>query len=223
VPSSANFDLRTILDALRTAYGPQHGWWPQAEGAIEVCAGAILVQHTTWGSAAHAIEALRAAGALDCRVLNTLPEERLQELVRPAGTYRAKARTLHELARVVVEEHSGSLEALLTGTGEEVRERLLRIRGVGPETADAITLYAACLPTFVVDAYALRILGRLSGTVRSGDSIRHYAMAALGCDVPALQEVHALLVEHGRRTCLARAPRCSECVLGERCAEAAGR
>jgi endonuclease-3 related protein len=208
-----------ILDTLRNAYGPQHGWWPQADGPIEVCAGAILVQHTTWASATLAIEALREASALDCRVLNTLPEERLQDLVRPAGTYRAKARTLHEFARVVVEDHAGSLEALLTGTAEEVRERLLRIHGIGPETADAITLYAACLPTFVVDAYALRILGRLAGTARSGDLVRNEAMRALGCDVPALQEAHALLVEHGRRTCLARAPRCGDCVLRERCVE----
>jgi len=212
------FDLPAVLDVLRSAYGPQHGWWPQAGGAIEVCIGAVLVQHTTWASAARAIEALRTANALDCRVLSELPEERLQQLVRPSGTYRAKARTLQAFARTVVDEHAGSLERLLTGSAEEVRARLLRIRGIGPETAAAITLYAACLPTFVVDAYALRLLARLSGADAPPDEVvRHAFVGTLRCDVPALQEAHALLVEHGRNTCLVRTPRCGECVLRHAC------
>jgi endonuclease-3 related protein len=213
--------VAAIIEALREAYGRQHGWWPQADGAIEVCAGAILVQHTTWASAATAIEALRTASALDCQVLSAIPDERLEELIRPAGAYRAKARTLRGFARAVVEEHAGSLEAFLHGTAQEVRERLLRVRGVGPETADAITLYAARLPAFVVDAYALRLLARLSGAAAPRhEDVRGTFIAALACDVPALQEAHALIVEHGRRTCLARAPRCDDCALRGRCAEA---
>src|SRR5262249_21127453 len=157
-------------------------------GPIDVCFGAILVQHTTWASATQAIEALRAAGALDCRVLRELPEERLQELVRPAGTYRAKARTLREFARTVVEEHGGRLDALFRRTAGEGRSRLLSIRGIGPETADAITLYAAHLPTFVVDAYALRLLSRLGAVDEAVrvDVVRGLALQDIGCEVPLL-------------------------------------
>lgn len=217
--------LTEALAALRAAYGPQQGWWPQADGAIEVCAGAILVQHTAWASAARAIEGLRAAGALDCRALLELPDGRLEELVRPAGTYRSKARTLRQFARVVVEEHRGDLGAFLSGSAEEVRARLLAIRGIGPETADAITLYAARLPTFVVDGYALRILGRVGlldefeGLPRSKrlEGVRRSLLGAVGCDIDALQAAHALLVEHGRAVCRARRPRCGECVLRPGC------
>jgi endonuclease-3 related protein len=221
---------RGLIAALRTAYGPQRGWWPQVGGAIEVCAGAILVQHTTWASAARAIEALRAAGVLDARGLFDLPEGRLEELVRPAGTYRAKARTLRELARVVVEEYRGDLEVLFRGSVEDVRARLLAIRGIGPETADAITLYGAGLPTFVVDAYALRVLRR-TGVLGESESrasspasrhagIRRLLVDIVGPDIDALQEAHALFVEHGRAVCVARRPRCNECVLQLRCATA---
>jgi endonuclease-3 related protein len=220
--------MSDLLAALRTAYGPQLGWWPQVGGAIEVCAGAILVQHTTWASAARAIEALRAAGVLDARALFELPEGRLEELVRPAGTYRAKARTLREFGRVVVEEHRGDLEVLFCGSVEEVRARLLAVRGIGPETADAITLYGAGLPTFVVDAYALRILqrtgvlrefeGRASSPASRPEAVRSLLLEMVGPDVDALQEAHALLVEHGRAVCVARRPRCEGCVLQLECA-----
>lgn len=198
-------------------YGPQPGWWPQQDGAIEVCLGAILVQHTTWAAAARAIEALRAAGALDCRALLALPDGALEQLVRPAGTYRAKARTLRAFARAVVDEYDGSLDALLAGTPPEVRARLLRLSGIGPETADVIMLYAAGLPVFVVDAYARRFWSRL-GLGR----LDPLEVAVAACeDVDRLREWHALIVEHGKRTCLAIRPRCEACASRPDCVFAA--
>lgn len=198
-------------------YGPQPGWWPHEDGAIEVCAGAILVQHTTWASAARAIEALREAGALDCRALLALPDGRLEELVRPAGTYRAKARALRAFARAVIDNHGGDLGALLSGPPAEVRARLLRIRGIGPETADAILLYAAGLQAFIVDAYAVRLWSRLDlGLLDPGEVV-----SAASEDVERLREWHALVVEHARRTCLARRPRCEVCALQPGCTYAA--
>jgi len=194
-------------------YGPQSGWWPQEDGAIEVCVGAVLVQHTTWTSAARTIEALRDAGALDCRALLALPDGRLEEHVRPAGTYRAKARTLRAFARAVIDDHGGDLDALITGPPAEVRARLLRIRGIGPETADAILLYVAGLPAFIVDAYAVRLWSRLGlGPLDPAEVV-----SAADADFEHLREWHALVVEHARRTCLSRRPRCEACALRAVC------
>lgn len=198
-------------------YGPQPGWWPQRDGPIEVCFGAILVQHTTWASAARAIDALREAGALDCRGLLGLPEARLEELVRPAGTYRTKARALRAFARAIADDHGGDFAALLAGPPAEVRARLLRIRGIGLETADAVLLYAAGLPAFIVDAYAVRLWCRLGlGPLAPAEVVR-----AASEDVERLREWHALVVEHGKRTCRAARPRCEACVLRPDCRYAA--
>lgn len=209
--------IPALFDGLRGMYGPQPGWWPRTDGPIEVCAGAILVQHTTWASAARAIEALREAGALDCAALLALPDDRLEQLVRPAGAYRGKARTLRAFATTVVDDYGADLDALLPGIPAEVRARLLRIRGIGAETADAIVLYAAGLPAFIADAYAVRLWSRLDlGPLDPADVVR-----AAAEDVARLQEWHALIVEHGRRTCLARRPRCDACSLRPRCGYAA--
>lgn len=209
--------LPAVFDALRSIYGPQPGWWPRQDGPIEVCTGAILVQHTTWASAARAIEALRDAGALDCRALLALPDSRLEQLVRAAGTYRAKARTLRAFAAAVVEDHGGDLAALLSGAPAEVHARLLGVRGIGPETAGAILLYAAEQPVFIVDAYAQRLWSRLGlGPLDPAEVVR-----AAEEDVARLQEWHALVVEHGRRTCLVRRPRCEACALRADCTYAA--
>ena len=196
--------LAALCEELRAAHGPQHGWWPQTHGPFEVACGAILVQHTAWTSAARAIERLKAAGALDCpAALLALSDDALKELVRPTGTYRAKARTLRAFARAAKDR--GGLDGLFAGTADEVRARLLAVRGVGPETADAITLYAAGLPTFVVDTYARRLLAArelfevLGLPETSGyEAIRRALLATLPSDAAHLAEWHALVVEAGR-------------------------
>ena len=156
--------LNSVYRALLEAYGPQQ-WWPRrdldGDGALEICVGAILTQNTAWRGAAAAIERLHAAGALSCEALASMPRDALAELVRPAGYLNLKARRLQEFASTVVEERGGALWSLLDGEPDEVRERLLAIWGVGPETADAMLLYAAHKPTFVVDAYCVRLFERL--------------------------------------------------------------
>ena len=145
--------------------------------------------------------------------------------MRPSGHFRVKARKLQSFCGVVIEEHGGDIDALLAGTHdaagvEQVRARLLRIWGVGPETADAMTLYAARLPTFVVDAYAYRLferLGRPPGP-RRYDVYREYFIRRLGADESTLNEWHALIVRHGQQTCRKTQPRCGDCVLLDRCA-----
>lgn len=204
--------LHTVYTALLAHFGPQH-WWP-GDTPAEVAIGAVLTQNTAWVGVEKAITALKRAGALDFGVLDAMPEHRLAELIRPAGTYRVKARRLGALARWVVERAGGDLTVALTGGLAELRGQLLAIHGIGPETADAILLYAGGYPTFVVDAYTRRILRR-HGYIRSGatyDEIQRLLERAVPPDVSVYNEYHALLVVLAKRHCRVRAD-CHGCPL----------
>lgn len=217
-----------MYEALLAVYGEQQ-WWPAAatEGParrLEICLGAILVQNTSWRGAAAALARLHAAHAMSCEAILALPEEALADLVRPSGYFRAKARKLQAFCTVVTADHGGDIDALLAGDAGTVRARLLAIWGIGPETADAITLYAARRPTFVVDAYAFRLferLGRPPGP-RRYEVYRDYFLRMIGDDEWALNEWHALIVRHGQQTCRRTAPRCDACPLRARCAYGRG-
>lgn len=213
--------LDHAYEALLGVYGPQ-GWWPvdgpPQTSALEVCVGAILVQHARWESAAEAVARLRDAGALSVEALATLPPEDIEALIRVAGTYRSKARTLRSFAEHVRRAPGGTIECFLDADGETVRRRCLDVRGVGPETADAIVLYAAGRPTFVVDAYARRLFERLGCELPGGyEPARGALIDAIGGDVVRLGEWHALIVAHGQARCRARAPRCEGCPLLAMC------
>ena len=213
--------LDEAYDALLAEYGPQ-GWWPvdgpPETATLEVCVGAILVQHARWESAAAALARLRDADALSVAALTTLPLARIGELVRGAGTYRSKARALRAFAECVLASPGGTIECFLAGDAETVRRRCLGVWGVGPETADAIVLYAACRPTFVVDAYTRRLLARLGGALPEGyEPARRMLLDAAGDDVARLGEWHALIVAHGKARCRARSPRCEGCPLFGAC------
>lgn len=206
--------LRSIYDRLWSAYGPQH-WWP-ARTPTEVAIGAILTQNTAWTNVERAIDNLRHARCLTWRSLRGLSEEDLFGLIRPSGTYRVKAARLKAFVTCLWEHHGGSLDSLLDGEIDEARARLLSIRGIGPETADAILLYAGNRPTFVVDAYAKRVLRRHFITHESADyeTVRDLFHKSLPVDVQLYNEYHALLVELGKRHCRTRA-RCDGCPLAE--------
>ena len=213
--------LDGVYDALLAAYGPQ-GWWPvdgSAEtAALEVCIGAILVQHARWEAAASVLVRLREAGALSVEALSTLPTAHLEELVRGAGTYRSKARSLRSFAEHVRAGPGGTIDRFLDGDAATVRHRCLAVWGVGPETADAIVLYAAHRPTFVVDAYARRLFARLGCELPGGyEPARRALLDAVGGEVKRLGEWHALIVAHGKARCLTRAPRCEDCPLLDAC------
>ncbi len=206
-------DLRGYVRSLLDHFGPQ-GWWP-AETPFEVMVGAVLTQNTVWANAERAIANLRAAGALAPAALSALPEERLRELVRPAGYFRRKARVLLDLTAWLMERFAGDAELLRGESAERLRDELLRIRGVGPETADSILLYAAGVPIFVVDAYTLRVLARHGARPAGADneSVQRLARAELPADADYLGEAHALFVAVGKRFCLRRRPHCSGCPL----------
>lgn len=206
--------LREIYRLLERAFGPQH-WWP-AQTATEVAVGAILAQNTAWSNVELALENLRKANALTWAALYDLPERKLAALIRPAGTFRVKTRRLKALVDCVCENHGGSLHSLLGGDLEATRRALLSIHGIGPETADAILLYAGNRPTFVVDAYTKRILRRHHAVRHSDDyeAIRKLFHDSLGLDARLFNEYHALLVALGKSHCRRRA-RCEQCPLAK--------
>ena len=206
--------LRTVLDRLAAAYGPQE-WWP-ARSRFEMMAGALLTQRTTWRNAARALAALQRAGALSPAALARFPIAEIEALVRPAGTFRVKAARLQAMARWYID--SGGWEDLAVYSTPELRTQLLELSGIGAETADDILLYAFERPVFVVDAYARRILSRY-GWANGDEPYERLSEAVareIGRDAALLGEFHALLVEHGKRHCRA-APRCKGCPLATQC------
>lgn len=178
--------------------------------------GAILTQNTAWLNVERAIAALRQRDALSVHALLTLPETELAALIRPAGYFNQKARRLKTLAAFLAAQGVADAPARLREQGSPMalRQRLLALNGVGPETADSILLYALDLPIFVVDAYTRRIFSRL-GMIDSHagyDAIRQQFEAALPPDAALFNEYHALIVAHAKRHCKAR-PDCAGCPL----------
>lgn len=207
-----------LHDALVKAYGPQTTWWPAAS-PFEVCVGAILVQNTTWRQVVRAIANLKTADALDPVAILALPVETLEDLVRPSGTFRQKARRLEAFCCHIVTRWGGDLALMLAQDGMTLRAELLGIWGIGEETADVIVLFAAHQPTFVVDAYTTRIVRRLGfvGDDGTRHGVRRLFTDTLPHDAAIMREMHALLVTHATTHCRAT-PRCIGCPLAERCA-----
>jgi endonuclease-3 related protein len=205
-------ELQSFFDAMMAAYGPQH-WWP-GDTPTEVIVGAILTQNTAWRNVERAIENLKAAGALDWSVLRDHDDERLAELIRPAGTFRVKAKRLKTFTHWLWERFDGDLDQMFACSLYALREELLSIRGIGRETADAILLYAGELPTFVVDAYTARILRRhgLIDETADYDEIKELFESNLPSDTQLFNEYHALLVQVGKTHCKPR-PKCEGCPL----------
>ena len=205
--------LRTYYDALFQAHGEQH-WWP-GETAFEVLLGAILVQNTSWMNAARAIANLRSAGLLTPAALEKTPRRKLARLIQPSGYFRQKARKVQEFLRFLRREYQGSLEAMFRTPTVRLREQLLGVHGIGPETADSILLYAGNRPVFVVDAYTRRILERhgLTHGKESYEELRGLFERSLPKDASLFNEYHALIVHTGKEYCRSRQARCTKCVL----------
>ena len=214
--------VREVYDRLFVMYGPQN-WWP-AESSFEVIVGAVLVQNTNWGNVEKAIENLKSQYLLSPEAIENLSEEELAEVIRPAGAYRIKAGRLRQIC-AWLHEHAG-LEALERWATEDLRDSLLRVRGIGRETADAILCYAFDRPVFVVDAYALRLFDRLglySATESGSDyeGLHKFVQAKIGEDAPTLNEFHALIVKHSKEICK-REPQCNSCGFASVCEWAQG-
>lgn len=204
--------LPEIYHRLLERFGPQH-WWP-GESRLEIIVGAILTQNTNWRNVEKAIANLKAAGVLDCRRLIAVLPEDLAPLIRPAGYFNVKAKRLKAFFRWLESRFGGDLEAAGELSAEALREELLSISGVGPETADSIILYGFEKPVFVVDAYTARILGRhlLISPPVDYAMIQELFESSLPREAPLYNEYHALLVRLGKEYCRAR-PICSGCPL----------
>ncbi len=204
--------LRDVFDRLLAAYGPQ-GWWP-GESPFEVIVGAVLTQNTSWKNVEKAIANLRDSGVLSPQRLSALRHEELAELIQPAGYYRLKARRLMNLLNLLMTAYDGSLEAMFEADMSELREQLLSVNGIGPETADSILLYAAEIPTFVVDTYTARVLKRHAWIEAEADyhTIEDHFESHLEKDAALFNEFHALLVRVGNQHCR-RQPKCEGCPL----------
>lgn len=203
--------LLQIYVQLLGHFGPRH-WWP-AETAFEMITGAILTQNVSWKGASQAIENLKERGWLEPGCILTAPAEELAEVLRPARYHFQKANKLKEFCRVLIGEYDGDLAAFLSQETGSLRERLLAIRGIGPETADCIILYAAGRPVFVIDAYTHRVfhrLGYFSERAKYGE-MQAFFMRHLPHDAGLFNEYHAQLDALGHHICLKRAPRCETC------------
>lgn len=207
---------RTVYERLLTHYGPQH-WWP-AETRFETIVGALLMQQTSWRNVEAAIRNLRAAGLLDVGSLANAPLAVIRRHIRVAGLYRTKPARLRAFCRYLVDGWGGNLDRFFDRDTASVRAELLAQDGIGPETADSILLYAGGHPVFVVDAYTIRIGGRIGlFDADDYDAVQRFFEGHVTRDVARYKEYHALLVAHAKRLCRRADPMCEACPLLSLC------
>ncbi|HAH30933.1 MAG TPA: endonuclease [Elusimicrobia bacterium] len=232
-PSTLAF-LGEVYALLLAAFGPQ-GWWPVGWDAaryrrgfygrpseaeiFEICAGAILTQNTAWINVEKALAALKGAGAVSPGKICAIPAGRLGQLIRSSGYYRQKAGRLKGFCAYILRKHPEGLAKWFSAAPREaLRAELLSLKGIGPETADSMSLYAAGKPCFVIDAYTKRIGRRLGiGGDLSYEGWQTFFQAELPPNVKIYNEFHALLVKLGKEFCRKSEPRCSGCPLGRLC------
>jgi len=204
--------LTEIYKLLFERFGPQH-WWP-GETRFEIITGAILTQNTSWTNVEKAIENLKVARLLKPQKLHNINLMELAELIRPAGYYNIKAKRLKNFVDWLFENYNGSLQELEKTDTEQLRAELVGIKGIGPETADSILLYALDRDVFVADAYTARIAVRheLLEPQADYEQIRQLFQSNLPQDTKMFNEYHALLVRLGKEFCKPKA-RCKGCPL----------
>jgi endonuclease-3 related protein len=205
--------LLEIYRRLRREFG-HRGWWP-GRTRFEVIVGAILTQNTSWKNVERAIRSLRQAGALTPHAMRRLPLTKLARLIRSSGYFRMKAARLKHFLRFLFGRYAGNLNKMFSRDQAALREELLGIHGIGPETADSILLYAGAKPSFVVDAYTRRIFSRhhfLSEKASYGE-VQDYFVKNLAADPDLYNDYHAQLVKIGNTFCRKREPLCNRCPL----------
>ena len=201
-----------IYQRLYRAYGPRH-WWP-GETPFEVMVGAILTQNTSWRNVEKAIQNLKAKKVLHMRGIHQLKRSHLASLIRSSGYFRIKADRLKTFVNFLVENYDGELKKMMKERLETLRQKLLRVRGIGPETADSILLYGLKKPIFVVDAYTKRILSRhgILSEKASYEEVQRFFMEHLPHEERLFNEYHALLVHFGKTLCK-KTPKCDICPI----------
>ena len=205
--------LMNLFQAMLDTLGPSR-WWP-GDTPFEVAVGAVLTQTASWANVEMAIANLKTAGVFEPKLLHDLPDARLAELIRPSGYFRLKAGRLKNLLGFLKAECGYDITALAGRDLPGMREKFLTVRGIGPETADSILLYALDYPTFVVDAYTRRLLTRhgLIPEEAAYDEMREFFMDVLDPDPRLFNEYHALIVRTGKTWCKKASGRCADCPL----------
>ncbi|ADC89006.1 HhH-GPD family protein [Thermocrinis albus DSM 14484] len=210
-----NPSLMGLYQLLLDTYGPQN-WWPvdhlyhrehKTDPKDEIIIGAVLTQNTLWSRVEIALDRLKRMGELSLNFVRKCPSEILEEIVKPVGFYRQKVRTLKALAE------------LLEKVREPNYEDLIKLKGIGPETACVILLYAFHQPTFVIDKYTLRILQRLYGLKLTPKKAKKFMEEHLPKDVGIYKEYHALLDQHAKKFCKST-PLCGGCPAATYCLSA---
>ena len=204
--------LLSIYEALYKVYGPQR-WWP-ARTRFEVIVGAILTQNTAWPNVEKAIANLRRHKLLSPRSLKEIEASRLARMIRPSGYYNIKAARLKNFIRFLYANFRGNLTTMFSRDMSQLREELLKVKGLGKETVDSIPLYAGDMPIFVVDAYTKRVLSRhgLIGPKSGYDDTQDLFMNNLPRNKRLFNEYHALLVRLAKDACKTT-PRCDICPI----------
>ena len=224
--------LENIYNLLFTHFKPQH-WWPVTkEGEIvpkyhkninlnkkqklEVCFGAILTQNTNWKNVEKAIIELNKNNLIDAKKINKIGVKRLALIIKSSGYHNQKAKKLKNFCNFLLDNYNGNLKKLFDSNIEKLRNELLSVKGIGPETADSIVLYAAKKPIFVVDAYTKRIMNRIGFKEKTYDELQKLFMQNLPNSERLFNECHALLVELGKSICK-KEPLCEKCPINKHC------
>jgi endonuclease-3 related protein len=209
--------LASIYQLLFRAYGPQH-WWP-GDTPFEVLVGAVLTQNTSWANVEKAIANLKRERVLTfSRMFNAAPGK-LALLIRPSGYFNIKTKRLRHLLLFIHTHYSDSLERMFSADPARLRQQLLDVNGIGPETADAILLYAGEKPFFVVDAYTKRIFSSQGLIADNADyrAVQGLFMGNLTQNARFYNEYHALIVRIGKDHCKKMKPLCSDCPIHPQC------
>ena len=207
--------LLKIYDKLLNHFGNQN-WWP-ADTKFEVIVGAILTQQTSWKNVEKSIKNLKENNVLEPKKLFNLPVKTLEVLIRPSGFFKVKSKRLRNFLEFFVGNYDGNLDKMFELPLNNLRENLLSVNGVGPETCDSIILYAGNKPVFVVDTYTIRLCERYPiMKSKKYEEAREFFEKNLPKDVNLFKEFHALIVELGKNYCKTK-PICEKCPLNEGC------
>ncbi|MDP2830922.1 MAG: endonuclease III domain-containing protein [Candidatus Omnitrophota bacterium] len=205
--------LKLIFKRLYAVFGAQH-WWP-ADSVFEIMVGAILTQNTNWPNVQKAILMLKEKKLLTAPKLYSLPQKQLAGLIKSAGYYKVKAARLRSFLKFFFDRYAAKIKLMAAQDLKTLRAQLLAVKGIGPETADSMLLYALNKPVFVVDTYTKRILSR-HGLIKAEtdySQCQDIFMRNLNHDVRLFGEYHALLVKLGKDYCRKQNPKCEICPL----------
>lgn len=205
--------LLNIYNLLYRRFGPRH-WWP-GDTRLEIIIGAILTQNTSWGNVEKAIANLKKEKLMKVEKISRIPANRLSELIKASGYHNIKSQRIKNFLTFLNAGYNGSISRMFTTETHKLRGELLDVKGIGPETADSILLYAGKKPLFVVDAYTKRIFSR-HGYIREDSDyteMQEFFLKNLPQDVKLYNEYHALIVELGKNLCRSKRPLCNECPI----------